>query len=481
MGHEPRTSPETATHSTAAVSATLCAWPQLHELVDEVVGARRAAAAAQATEARLLARAVDLISERIEIERQRWEAELAAGDGSAPRRALGSDLPLREVALELGMAMRVSDRTLQARMGDAWRLVEGFPQTLSAWESGTIDAGHAWAITRAGMSLAESDRARFEALALSAAAEESVGRFVPLVRSIAAAVDPLTFAEECADGVGERRVRVYPIDNGLARLVADLPAPLAYAILDRLTQAASRALSAPPIGHDHDAISDVPHANDGTEPIVTGPCRSTRPGTAPEPDRRTTDQVRADMLADLLLTAAPTCHGDAMAGVTGHVQVTIPALALAGVAVEPALMAGYGPVEPDFVRRLAAKAPGWDRVFTDPYTGVPLAIDRYRPNAQLIRYLDARDERCRTPTCQRAAMRCDKDHTIDAARGGTTEADNLASFCRRHHVGKHQTAWRVRQLGGGVIEWTSPTGRRHRDRPPAAVRFVPAADGDPPF
>lgn len=59
-------------------------------------------------------------------------------------------------------------------------------------------------------------------------------------------------------------------------------------------------------------------------------------------------------------------------------------------------------------------------------------------------------------------------------------ADNLAHFCRRHHTDKHQTAWRVRQLGRGVIEWIGPTGRRYADRPPAVVRFVPLIDDPPP-
>lgn len=35
-----------------------------------------------------------------------------------------------------------------------------------------------------------------------------------------------------------RGVRVHDLDDGLARLIADLPAPLAYAIHDRLTQTA---------------------------------------------------------------------------------------------------------------------------------------------------------------------------------------------------------------------------------------------------
>ena len=67
------------------------------------------------------------------------------------------------------------------------------------------------------------------------------------------------------------------------------------------------------------------------------------------------------------------------------------------------------------------------------------------------------------------------DHTVDAARGGPTEHTNLAHLCRRHHTLKHETAWRVKQLPGGILEWTGPTGRTYHDRPPGVVTFVPDA------
>ena len=102
-----------------------------------------------------------------------------------------------------------------------------------------------------------------------------------------------------------------------------------------------------------------------------------------------------------------------------------------------------------------------------------LAVDRYRWNRDIERFLRARDERCRFPGCRRAARRSDIDHTVDAALGGATRSDNLAHLCRRHHTLKHHTAWTVRQTPGGVLEWRSPTGRSYLDRPPSVVRFIP--------
>ncbi len=107
-----------------------------------------------------------------------------------------------------------------------------------------------------------------------------------------------------------------------------------------------------------------------------------------------------------------------------------------------------------------------------------LAVDRYRPAEQQRRYLEARDRHCRFPGCRVPVRRCDLDHTHDAADGGPTEVGNLAHLCKRHHTLKHETAWTVRQTRDGTLEWTSPTGRRHRDEPSPRVTFTP--DGDPP-
>ncbi|PZU44800.1 MAG: HNH endonuclease, partial [Microbacterium sp.] len=53
------------------------------------------------------------------------------------------------------------------------------------------------------------------------------------------------------------------------------------------------------------------------------------------------------------------------------------------------------------------------------------------------------------------------------------------------HSMKQFTLWRVRQLKGGVLEWTSPTGRIYREDAPAPpIAFMPALvhdSGPAPF
>ncbi|WP_137844449.1 HNH endonuclease signature motif containing protein [Microbacterium sp. 2FI] len=425
MGHMPIDSPGT--------------WSALDRVVTGVVDTRAQIARLQAQEAALLAEAGELVLER-----------------TASRRASGkrwdTDLALREVTSELGAAMRLSDRSVQARMASASSLTRSFPATLAAFEGGRIDAAHVSAIIDAGISIGDPDvRAQYEHVVLEAAGFETPTRLRAIARIVAARLDPETVAELQRRARDGRQVRVIDLGDSMGRLLADVPAAHAYAILDRLTQMAYEVRDG---GDEQDADAEAERLE----------------------DPRTLAELRADILVDMLLTAAPTGHGraDALGAIQGRVQITVPVLTAAGIGDEPALLAGYGPIDRETAARLAADAPGWDRVMTHPHTGVPLAVDRYHPSAELRRFLGVRDERCRFPGCIQRPWRCDVDHTVDAAYGGPTCHENLAHLCRRHHTVKHATAWTVRQLENGILEWTSPTGRPYVDKPPAAVQFVPS-------
>ncbi len=242
------------------------------------------------------------------------------------------------------------------------------------------------------------------------------------------------------------------IGDGMAEFSTIQPAVLAHAMHDRITQQAKAIKAADPS------------------------------------DTRTLDQIRADLIADMVLTSSPNAQtGEGLAdgfgglgSIRAIVNVTVPALALAGVTDEPAELVGRCPIDPATARTLAGHATGWDRVLADPITGCVLAVDRYTPSADMKRFLRARDQHCRFPGCRQPAHRCDRDHSIDFALGGATDVCNLACLCKRHHTLKGETPWAVRQLGGGVLEWTSPGGHVYIDKPPPAVHFTPSTD-PPPF
>jgi hypothetical protein len=284
--------------------------------------------------------------------------------------------------------------------------------------------------------------------------------------------------------VDQRGVTVRTLDDGLAILTAVVPEWIAHAIYDRLTQMAAHITDAR--RHDPEpeqaGRTDSAASSSDARTIISddGGTFAVDPdaGVAPaSTDTRTTDQLRADILSDLLLAAAPSdVLGSALAAVRAHVQVTIAATTLAGVDEAPADLDGHGPLDPDVARGLAARAAGWSRLFLDA-GGHVTRTDSYTPTAGMKRFLRARDQRCRFPGCRTPVHRCDIDHNHDHAKGGATALDNLAHLCRDHHMLKHPDIpglhrWTAKQLPDGTLTWTSPLGRSYRDCAPRRVMFT---------
>lgn len=399
--------------------------------------------AAQVAEVRLLARAGQLAEKQ------------AAGARESVR---AHDMALRSIAAELGGILRVTDRTVQQRIGEAREIVECYAATLGEWEAGRLTRGHVRVIVDAGAVVPASRRAAYEIEAIARCRVDTPNRVRAGLEILAERMAEQTFTERHRDACARRAVRVVPGRDGMSDVVATVSTAIADGILDRLTQQAQSVVDA------READAD---------------------------DHRTTDAVRADVFADLLLAGAPsldpTATGDGpgtLGAIRAQVQVLVPVLTLLGADDGPSELVGRSPIDADTARCLASNAPSWARVLTEPIEGVVLAVDRYRAPWPQRRYLQARDQHCRFPGCRRAAIRCEIDHTIDAALGGPTALGNLAHLCQRHHSMKQFTRWKVRQLDGGVLEWTSPLGRIYREDAPAPpVYFVPerAITESPPF
>ncbi len=113
----------------------------------------------------------------------------------------------------------------------------------------------------------------------------------------------------------------------------------------------------------------------------------------------------------------------------------------------------------------------------DPLTGARLdphdhlATDAYRPSAELVALVKARDGRCRFPGCSIAARFCDLDH-VRPWPTGRTAARNLLTLCRRHHRIKQRPGWRVRLAADGTTTWTDPTGRVRTTAPLDALQSL---------
>ncbi|OWP23057.1 HNH endonuclease [Microbacterium sp. AISO3] len=460
----------------------------LAQLVADAEGVSDAARAVQIREVRVLAAAGAL-------------AEKQATGASEKIKA--REMALRGIAAELAGVFVATDRTLQRRIDEARDLEENYPVTMGAWEAGRIVRGHVRVIQEVGCLVPAEERAEFERVAIERCEGETPNRVRDALRMIAERMHPRTFTERHEEAVAGRCVRVQATSDGMSDLIATLPTVIADGIVDRLTrqareiinvrqQADAAGVDASAAGARADALdarADARADADGGTPDAN---TTTRDGSSFIDDARTIDQVRADVLSDLLLAGTPaldptaTGDGDGTLGaIRAHVQVAVSALTLMGQDDGPADLAGRSPIDANTARELAGNATSWDRLLTHPVTGTVLECDSYRPTAAMVRLLRARDRHCRFPGCRQPAIRCELDHTIAASDGGATHVCNLANLCKRHHDVKHHTRWRVRQLPGGRLVWTSPIGRIYReDAPPPLVAFTttdPPGPGLPPF
>ncbi|WP_259455266.1 HNH endonuclease signature motif containing protein [Microbacterium sp. AG238] len=426
------------------------------------------------------AEALDL-SHAADVARMRALADLGRSALREARRdgvrGLASDMELRSVAAEAAGMARLTDRRLQGEIDHAMTVIDDYPAVFAAWVERRIERGHVDVVVRVGAGLPDEVRESFADAAIGVCERDVPSRVRGALEVLAARVHPQSFTERHGAAAAERCVRVFHGADGMSNLVANLPTVIAVGMLDRLTQMGQAVKDARDAGGCGDAVEA-----DASSAGAAGA------GADAAPDARTMDQLRADILGDLVLGGAPvvdptygTDRAGGLGAIRARVQVTVTAETLMGRDEHPADAVGAGLIDADTARELAGQVSEWDRLFIDPVTRTPVEIDTYRPTVAMKKLLTARDQHCRFPGCRRAAIRCELDHTIDYALGGHTHLHNLAHLCQRHHSMKQFTRWEVRQVGGGVLEWTSPLGRVYReDIPTPAVCFTTGTVDPPP-
>ena len=161
---------------------------------------------------------------------------------------------------------------------------------------------------------------------------------------------------------------------------------------------------------------------------------------------------------------------------------------------EPARIPGYGIVPADWARDLITQGQGepdrlqptvtgsaevdstavkelktWvRRLYTAPGTGDLVAMDSRRRlfPAPLRRFIQIRDDTCRTPYCD-APIR-HHDHIIPWHDGGPTSLSNGAGLCEACNHTKELPGWKAKPRPGPrhTTEITTPTGHTYRSTAP---------------
>ncbi|GAB3879612.1 DUF222 domain-containing protein [Kibdelosporangium lantanae] len=306
---------------------------------------------------------------------------------------------------ELSMELGISPRAAAIKINQARELATRLPETLAALDQGNIDMARAHAMAELTRVLSDEDAKEVERRVLSRGRRTSLARFKAAIRLHVSKVDKDAMERQRQEAQQTRDVTYQPCYEDMGLLSAtftEAEATVARRRLDRLTEYA--------------------HA-----PKTT----------------RTADQVKADVLLELIL-------GKADYDVALNATVSVDAL--------KALQ------DNEQAKKLIAEHPTWRHMITDP-AGHTLQDNNSAPSRTLTRYLHARDRTCRVPGCTAIAETSEVDHTVRRADSGPTNPGNTGAYCKYHNLWKERSSWQVSQPSPGTFTFVSPEGRVYTSPP----------------
>jgi hypothetical protein len=256
---------------------------------------------------------------------------------------------------------------------------------------------------------------------------------IAAVKAAATRRDPRSVTQRASHAASERGVSLRPAPDCMTYLTALLPAHQGVAAYTALTRHADTLKSAG--------------------------------------DPRSRNQAMADTLVESI-TGTP-------GGISGiDVNLVMTDRTLLQAHSEPARLTGYGTVPAKWARELihpdqdqeqAQELRIWlRRLYTAPHTGDLVAMDSKRRlfPPPLRRFIQVRDDTCRTPYCD-APIR-HHDHIIPWHNNGPTTLANAAGLCEACNHTKEQPGWKAQPRPGPrhTIEITTPTGHTYQSTSP---------------
>lgn len=405
------------------------------------------------------------------------------GDADAPAVHVPADADRLQAAVdEVGWALHQTTASAGRLAMLAETAVVDHPALHAALDTGALDVPRVRVIADAVGVLDHDSAAAVIAKILPQAPELTTGQLRQKLARLVLKVDPTAAAARRKRAIADRRVERYADHDGTATISAlGLPVERAAAAMHRLDTLAT--------------------------------------GVKQRGDERTLNQLRADLMLDLIVGNAvhgdpggrgdsaghgdssvpgdsaghgdssvpgdPSVHGgDDLPGAppppwrwAGGLTLTASLETLLGLAEDPAHLDGWGPLAAEVIHQLGLSEMKERRyrfrIHDDTGEFIDEVTARHRfPTAAQRRHVLARDKTCRAPGCRVPAHRSDIDHTIDYAKGGPTTVDNLGPFCKRNHIGKHERGFAVEQPRPGHFIWTTPHGHTYCRGPDS--------DADPP-
>jgi hypothetical protein len=188
---------------------------------------------------------------------------------------------------------------------------------------------------------------------------------------------------------------------------------------------------------------------------VLGAYAAPRPTLEGVPDMRDADARYAEAFLQVCQAAGSDPVAPRRGGEPPHVNVTISLEALRGeLGRSPGVLDHGAPISAGLARRLACDAKLIPIVLGA--AGEPLDVGRATRSwpAAIRRAIEARDQGCAFPGCERPPTWCDAHHIVWWVRGGPTSVANGVLLCERHHTLVHQDDWHIHLQDG--LPWFTP-------------------------
>jgi len=325
-------------------------------------------------------------------------------------------------ATEIRAALRLTRRAAESDLEMAIAVSRRLPRVWAAMASGEIDPRRARVIVQGTSHLDETTARIVVDRVMDDAPRLTAGELGARLRRLCVEADPDTAKECYEEALQRRRVVTEGSPDGTAHLFGlDLPPQQVVAISRRIDRIAKTLR---------------------------------RSG-----DRRTIDQIRADIFLDLLAGRNHDQPG-------GIIDLVVDLETLARLSEAPGDVGGYGPVIADIARQIAEtqKKAQWRYTILDGTTGLPVATGttRRRPTTPQRRAVETRDRVCYFPGCRMPARQCDLDHRTPWAERQETTIEGLDPGCRHDHVTvRHRLGWKHQLLPRGDHLWTSPLGHQY--------------------
>jgi hypothetical protein len=309
-----------------------------------------------------------------------------------------------------------------ANLVAAGRHFDDLPQTQLALAEGEVGFGHMVVMARTADAVAASPYAGAlnEERLLAKARENSVGKFHRICRHLRHAADPKGYAAAEAELVENRRLRISTDEDSGAIFLSGEFDPESGAVIRTVLEPLARRSGA----HD----------------------------------KRPYERRMADALVDVAWHHLDNGLVPQNGSQRTHLQVTTSIETLKNLAGAPAAELEFSlPISARAVERLACDC-SLTRILLDSDSMV-IDVGRAKRviSAAQRKVLNARDQHCVWPGCDRPASWAAGHHLEHWIHGGGTDLPNLALLCYRHHWNVHEGGWQLVRTETGKFMTIAPT------------------------